>query len=479
MIYTLTATGANFDEINIQADVITNFCVINKVGSSTHTISKLKGNSSTEVYPTINHSSGTLTFGPSSIGSQELHTFSSTGSTTRVITFEASGEVVIFGSNPEGGNAFDIDGSNLTVNVPTGNQHIDFVAPAGGLDTTAFSGIPILKFPNMRVLAGGEDMEFVGMFAKGLTVLSGYTSDLLLDEFSFSTGGFSLPSGMTITDSSTNITFRGDTGEDADITTSGVNMKSVGITLDAPGQGTSDVRLLDNYNAPTSTTTIIRGNLHLGSGGVPRNYTTGRLVSTGTSVRGINFLSGGVLALKGLSATDIVLTVDGGILPDNFSLFNTGGSARISVDHSTTDAIFQGGGYSYPELAFDSPTVSAVLSITGDNTFQDMTAPGSVAKTIQFAAASTTTFEEFNVNGISGNLISLRSSNALLSYDFVKNGTGIVSCNYLDIQRSDASPSTLTWYAGTTSTDSGNNTGWIFTDPPGSGSATHRMFMVF
>jgi hypothetical protein len=43
--------------------------------------------------------------------------------------------------------------------------------------------------------------------------------------------------------------------------------------------------------------------------------------------------------------------------------------------------------------------------------------------------------------------------------------SGYVSVGYLSISRSTATGGAV-WYAGTTSTDGGNNLGWLFTAPP-------------
>jgi hypothetical protein len=42
---------------------------------------------------------------------------------------------------------------------------------------------------------------------------------------------------------------------------------------------------------------------------------------------------------------------------------------------------------------------------------------------------------------------------------------GSVDVGYLSIKDSNATP-LMIWYAGTTSTDAGNNTGWTFTAAP-------------
>jgi hypothetical protein len=50
--------------------------------------------------------------------------------------------------------------------------------------------------------------------------------------------------------------------------------------------------------------------------------------------------------------------------------------------------------------------------------------------------------------------------------------------DYLNIRDSASTPSTLTWYAGTHSVNTSNNTGWIFTAPP-AGGANFNFFMFF
>jgi hypothetical protein len=85
--------------------------------------------------------------------------------------------------------------------------------------------------------------------------------------------------------------------------------------------------------------------------------------------------------------------------------------------------------------------------------------------TITFPASTTTTVSNFNVNGTAGNLVTLNSSSAGTRATLNRIGGGAVSVNYLSIRDSNATPS-LTWYAGTTSTNVSNNIGWIFTNAP-------------
>jgi hypothetical protein len=61
------------------------------------------------------------------------------------------------------------------------------------------------------------------------------------------------------------------------------------------------------------------------------------------------------------------------------------------------------------------------------------------------------------------------------SYTFSKAG-GVVNVDYLDIQRSTATGGAA-WYAGVNSTNSGNNSGWIFTAAPAAGDG--KVFAFF
>lgn len=94
-----------------------------------------------------------------------------------------------------------------------------------------------------------------------------------------------------------------------------------------------------------------------------------------------------------------------------------------------------------------------------------------------FGNGSTYHFANFTLTPTSpdrGFLVSAGGSGA--TYYFVLNSGGVVNCQRLNIADSHASPATNTWYAGSTSVDVSNNTGWIFTDPPtGSNS---NMFLL-
>lgn len=97
-----------------------------------------------------------------------------------------------------------------------------------------------------------------------------------------------------------------------------------------------------------------------------------------------------------------------------------------------------------------------------------------VSPTLETPVINTTATEnpipgtDLTATGTAGNEITIDSSNTS-THALVKAGGGTISCDYLIIQHSVASPSS-TWYAGTNSTDnqavSTAGSGWIFTAPP-------------
>jgi hypothetical protein len=83
----------------------------------------------------------------------------------------------------------------------------------------------------------------------------------------------------------------------------------------------------------------------------------------------------------------------------------------------------------------------------------------------------------FGVNGTAGNLITLSSITAA-NHTLTKSGGGIITCDYMYISRSTATPG-ATWFA-TNSIDGGGNVGWngLTTDPYTWTGATNNNFGV-
>jgi fibronectin-binding autotransporter adhesin len=162
---------------------------------------------------------------------------------------------------------------------------------------------------------------------------------------------------------------------------------------------------------------------------------------------GTLLLSAGGTAFSNLSSGGYTTTAGTGIGTINL----TSGSAKT----------FAGAGRVY-NCTLNNGGAGA-LTITGSNTFT--TLQNSVQPTsFLFTAGTTTTLSNWEIDGTPGNLVTIGSVTAA-SHTLSK-VTGTVSADYLSISRSTATGG-ATWYAGANSTDGGNNSGWIFTAPPG------------
>jgi hypothetical protein len=147
----------------------------------------------------------------------------------------------------------------------------------------------------------------------------------------------------------------------------------------------------------------------------------------------------------------------------------TGGTIKISNASASTKT-FSGGGKTWGALLWAVGTGTGNCDMVGSNTFASITDTGTVAHSMRFTAGTTTTIttNTFACSGSSGQLRTIGSITAS-GHTLSMTGSGKVSVDYMSISRSTVTQAT-TWYAGTHSTDGGNNSQWIFTDPPSSTS---------
>ncbi len=148
---------------------------------------------------------------------------------------------------------------------------------------------------------------------------------------------------------------------------------------------------------------------------------------------------------------------------------------EVGGNSASTRTIATTGSVTLPAVVFTNTTANGQLSVTGTAvTLKSISYTGGTAQSIKFTASSTITIEDANglPSGTAGNVITLGSLTAASTFTLTKSGGGLVVVAYATISDSIATPSN-TWYGGTTSTDGGNNTGWLFTIPPISvGTAT-------
>ncbi len=188
------------------------------------------------------------------------------------------------------------------------------------------------------------------------------------------------------------------------------------------------------------------------TGYFPGQITNFRIVK-GTAVYTANFTpsTSPVTAVSGTSILVQQNLISAGTLTST-------GTGKINMT-SATAKTFVGGDNSYNTL---NQGGAGTLTISGTNTFRNITNSVQPA-TILFTAGTTNTFtNDFDLNGTSGNLITIGSDTPASNFTLSKS-SGTVDVSFCSISDSIATGGAA-WYAGTTSTNGGNNTGWLFTN---------------
>ncbi len=138
-------------------------------------------------------------------------------------------------------------------------------------------------------------------------------------------------------------------------------------------------------------------------------------------------------------------------------------STIIFTNSTTSSKTFAGGNQTYYKFIIGGTTGIATYTISGDNTFSELSSTKTSAFTLSIQSGRTQTIGTWGVNGSSGNLVTIRASSTA-RHNLVKSGGGRVTANYLSISGSNASP-LFTWQASN-SIDGGNNVGWYFGSIP-------------
>jgi hypothetical protein len=260
-------------------------------------------------------------------------------------------------------------------------------------------------------------------------------------------GSLILNSGMTLTASTQAYTFEG---------RGTYTVTMAGKTWDKPitfDTFNGTYTLSDFFTTgATRTLTLLTGTLT-----AQANVSTGQFTSSQANTRTLN-MGSGTWYLTNTGATTV---------------WNLGSSAALTINantstiqivgNTTSVKTFAGLGQTYNKVWMEVPTANSQLTITGANIFNEFRVdyPPQI---VVFPAATTNTFTTFAVSGELGKLVTIKSSTNA-AYTLAKTGAGVVNSKYLSIASSTATPSTLTWYAGTGSTNVSGNTGWIFANP--------------
>jgi hypothetical protein len=112
----------------------------------------------------------------------------------------------------------------------------------------------------------------------------------------------------------------------------------------------------------------------------------------------------------------------------------SGASATFNLtDSSTTARTFSGSGFNYGRLNIGGALGTSTLTILGNGTsFNNITSTKTVAHTIDLSSSGTINFDNFNVSGSPGRLVTLTGAgNTLALYNYT--GLGVVSIDYIRV----------------------------------------------
>jgi hypothetical protein len=461
----------------------------------------------------------TQTNGTLDLNNQTFSTgfFSSNNSNIRVIAF-GTGKIVVTGNNAtvlnlSFMNNFSYTGTpnfELTYSGSTGTRTYSFGQNGGVTEANAV---------NITIIGGSDTITTGSISRIRNETFSGFTGTAPISPFIY--GNLTLSSGMTISASTTGVSFVGTTGTQL-ITTSG---KTLDFAVSQNGVG-GTVQLQDNFTmGSTRQFSLANGTLDLNN----LTFSTGTFNSSYSNIRSIAFGTGNI-------TTTGTGTVWGTSTSTNFSFTGTP-TVNISNNSATATAIQTAGMTEAQSLNFNFTTGTYTLTESTNNVYRSVNFTGfagtigGTARTIYgsftlssgmtlTAATSVTTFAAtsgtqqittaaktidfpLTFNGLGGTFAfqdaltqgSTRAFTMTAGAVQLKNGTtntvgsfvtsttankfllsttsgvqatisqasGTVSAQYLQIQDSNATGG-ATWNA-TNSADLGNNTGWNITAP--------------
>jgi hypothetical protein len=218
----------------------------------------------------------------------------------------------------------------------------------------------------------------------------------------------------------------------------------------------------------------------------PKFVLTGNLTLSGA----LTYVANGSIDLQGYNITAANFTANSGANTGNIVCTNgsttsaitlTGSSyvwnsqkltmfSNVNVNLSSTSTKYvDGGGNTTFGKIYNTGTGALVLQ--NSDTFADLTMTAKPS-TLTFTTGKTPTFTNFHPSGSTGSLIAINSSTPGVQANITVNSA--VSIDYVTVQ--DIKALVTSWYAGTNSTDLGDNTNVIFST---GGSNIKGQFFAF
>ena len=397
----------------------------------------------------VSLNAGTLDLNGKTLNCGQLN---SNNTNTKTLAFGSAGVVNITGT----GTVLNFAQVGPTV---TGSRTVNIITGGSTLITVTTTSLTTSSGFDLNITAGSFTLNMSG-HARNVD-FTGFSGAWTLSGGTLIFGNLTVSTGMSISASTQSLTLN--------LASATQTIRTNGKTFDFPitqnGSG-GTVKLLDGLTmGSTRGFTHTNGTLDLNG----QTLIVGTSYTTASGTKNITFNSG-ILRLSGSG------TVFNNAQPTNFTTTAGTGSGEIQLTNASSAKTFAGNGSVYAAtLAHNQPTG---LTISGNNTFTSISStPG--GRTFNFTAGTTQTVENFTATGTSGNIVNLISTVNGTQWNITKSTGGTVSVDYMSIQDSNASPSSLTWYAGANSTSIANNNGWIFTAPPAPGGTQSNFLFLW
>jgi len=418
--------------------------------------------------PRIMVVNGTLTVSAGTDATCRTFIQSGTIGTTSTITCAAfSGTDVDFRDITITGAAAPASGTRL--GDCKGNSGITFPAPktvywnlaVGGVwastawatssgGTPAVNNFPLAQDTGVFETTGlnsGASVSFNASYNIGTVDMSARTTDTMTLSISTAPviyGNWINGTGTTLSGGGTSLF----AGRGSQTITSAGRTFSTAVTINSPA---GSVTLQDSFSSGSGMT-LVAGTFNAAI----YNVTVASFTSTGSSTRTLTMGSGTwTLSTSGtvwnVAASGLTLTGSG-------TISATSGSAKT----------FSGAGINYSGITLNQGG-AGTLTISGNNTFRDITATHTATSATAISLGTTTQrLTQFTGKGEATRLFTIQGTSAASPATIIYTGAGPATdttVDYLSILGVRAHPLTSTWYAGTNSVNSGT-LGWDFTASP-------------
>lgn len=221
-----------------------------------------------------------------------------------------------------------------------------------------------------------------------------------------------------------------------------------------------DMGSLDGYNVRINDTHGTKDTFVLGAATAINGTLT---VSSGAFQQGTQTLTVGAITTDGGTFTggSVAIDVNGALLISSGSFTSTSNTMTVSGGLTLSGGTF----------VANAGTVTldgASQTLSGAFTFNNLNKTVSSAATLTFPASTTTTISgTLNLQGASGQLLSIRSGSAGVQATLA--ATTVTTPNYLDVMDNLKTGAEITCLTATQGcVNSGNNTGWLFIQRSGS-----------